>query len=37
MNTSEAKRLRSGQTVYSTTKRNADGTAMRARVTSVKT
>lgn len=33
----QAKQLRIGQTLYHTTKRNADGTAMRARVTSVKT
>jgi len=37
MNLAEAKHLRTGQYIYSKTKRNSDGTAMRARVTSVKT
>ena len=32
-----AKMLTSGQTIYHTTRRNADGTSMRARVTSIKT
>lgn len=32
-----AKALRQGQMVYHTSKKNADGTAMRARVTSIKT
>jgi hypothetical protein len=33
----EAKELRIGQTVYHTSKKNADVTAMRAKVTSIKT
>ena len=33
----EAKQLRQGQTVYHATKKNADGSPMRAKVTSVKT
>ena len=38
MTLNEAKNLRNGQTVYHTTKKNADGkTPMKAKVTSVKT
>jgi len=37
MNLEQAKQLRNGQTVYHTVKKNADGTPMRAKVTSVKT
>lgn len=37
MNINQAKALRQGQTVYHITKKNADGSPMRARVTSVKT
>ena len=37
MTLEEAKSLTIGQTVYHTSKKNADGTPMRAKVTSVKT
>uniref|UniRef100_A0A6M3L671 Uncharacterized protein n=1 Tax=viral metagenome TaxID=1070528 RepID=A0A6M3L671_9ZZZZ len=37
MNIQEAKKLKSGSTVYHVTRKNADGTPMKARVTSVKT
>jgi hypothetical protein len=37
MTLQEAKTLKAGDTVYHTSKTNADGTAMRARVTSIKT
>lgn len=37
MTLQEAKTLRQGQTIYHVTKKNADGSAMRAKVTSVKT
>ena len=37
MKLSEAKKLRQGDMVYHIEKKNADGTAMRAKVTSVKT
>ena len=37
MNTQEAKQLKQGQWVYHVTKKNADGTPMRAKVTSIKT
>lgn len=37
MNLEQAKNLRQGQMVYHVTKKNADGTPMRARVTSIKT
>ena len=37
MQLSEAKHLRVGQLIYSKTRYNSDGTAMKAKVTSVKT
>jgi hypothetical protein len=37
MNIEQAKQLKKGQTVYHVTKKNADGTPMRAKVTSIKT
>ena len=37
MNLQQAKSLKQGQMVYHVTKKNADGTPMRARVTSIKT
>lgn len=37
MNLQEAKQLKQGQLVYHVTKKNADGSPMRAKVTSIKT
>ena len=37
MNLAEAKRLRTGQSIYAKGRYNSDGTAMRGKVTSVKT
>jgi hypothetical protein len=37
MNLSQAKKLEQGDTVYHMTKRNSDGSPMRAKVTSIKT
>ena len=37
MNLQEAKQLRTGDYIHHVTKKNSDGTPMRARVTSVKT
>jgi hypothetical protein len=37
MNVEEAKRLKAGDTVYHVSKKNADGSPMNAKVTSVKT
>ncbi len=37
MNLAQAKKLKAGDIVYHTSKRNADGTPMRARVTSIQT
>jgi len=37
MTLNEAKQLKNGQMVYHTSKKNADGTPMRAKVTSIKT
>ena len=37
MNLQQAKSLKQGQMVYHVSKKNADGTPMRARVTSIKT
>jgi hypothetical protein len=37
MNLQEAKNLAKGGYIHSTTKKNADGTPMRARITSIKT
>ena len=37
MNIQEAKKLESGSTIYHVTRKNADGTPMRAKVTSVQT
>jgi hypothetical protein len=37
MNVTEAKELKTGQMIYHTTKKNVDGSPMRARVTSIKT
>lgn len=37
MNVQEAKQLKQGQLVYHVTKKNADGSPMRAKVTSIKT
>jgi hypothetical protein len=37
MNIQEAKTLKQGQIIYHSEKKNADGTPMRARITSIKT
>ena len=37
MNLTQAKTLKQGQLVYHVTKKNADGSPMRAKVTSIKT
>jgi hypothetical protein len=37
MNLQEAKQLKQGDYIHHTTKKNSDGTPMRARVTSIKT